>query len=132
MKTGQGLMLVGLFAAAVGCGGASAQTGTSLDMCLMQGTWRGSGSCGVTTFDVSTSFDGDKVTLENFGDNPSVDFTADSAKTKLTANGLVILTASGHTCTISCNGLGGLALHCTNPGGGKCDSTFTPDTAVLR
>lgn len=130
MKIAQSLTLVGLVAAAVGYGCGSSSTGTSLDMCLQQGTWKGSGSCGVTSFDLSSS--SGEVTLTDFGENASVSFTADSARTKLTATGLVILFAPNHTCTITCAGSESLALHCTNPGGGKCDSTFTPETAVLR
>jgi hypothetical protein len=131
MKIGQGLLLVGLFAVVgYGCGGGASPTGTSLDMCLQIGHWTGSGSCGVTSFDVASTSD-TKVTIDEFGQNASVDFTEDSAKTKLTANGLVILAAPNHTCTITCKGTE-LALHCTNPSGGKCDSTFMSETAVLR
>jgi hypothetical protein len=131
MKIGQGLVLMGVLAASVGygCGGGSGSTGTSLDMCLQQGTWKGSGGCGVMSFDVSSS--SGEVVLTDFGENPEVTFTADSARTKLTASGLEILFAPDHTCTITCAGSDSLALHCTNPNGGKCDSTFTPEAAAL-
>jgi hypothetical protein len=132
MKIGLGLMLGGLFAFAVGhgCGGGSPSAGVNLDMCLQQGKWVGSGSCGVASFDVSMLTTAGEVTLTDFGDNPSATFTADSRHTKLTDDGLVILTKSGHTCTLSCTSDETMALHCTNASGGKCDSTFHPDVSA--
>jgi hypothetical protein len=41
----------------------------------------------------------------------------------------MILGGPDHTCTLACKNADELALHCTNAGGGKCDSTFTMSAA---
>jgi hypothetical protein len=130
MKIGLGLISMGVLAFAVGHGCGGGATGTKLDMCLNQGKWTGTGSCGVTSFDISSSSSGSVVTLTDFGENASVDFAADSDRFKLTADGLVILAAPNHTCTITCKASDTIALHCTNASGGKCDSTFQPEASA--
>lgn len=112
-------LLVTAFAA---CGGAP--KGPSLDSCLEDGAWTGSGSCGITSFTMAMS--SGNPALSDFGGNAAATFTADSGRTQAVSGGLIILNAPNHTCDLSCGNDGKLHMSCRNTSGGTCESTFTP------
>jgi hypothetical protein len=120
MKLGLALGL--LVMAVASCGGAP--KAPSLDSCLEDGAWSGTGSCGITSFTMAMSSSNPQ--LSDFGGNAAATFTANAARTQAVAGGLIILSAPNHDCDLSCGNDGWLHMECRNTSGGKCESTFKP------